>query len=319
MEFFDIKSINALEPGNKIDGFFLIKTIEVKTASNNKNYMDITLSDKTGDINAKLWDMGPYQEAAYEVGSIVKVRALVSSWKNTAQLKIERIREALPEDGVTIDQFVAAAPYEPAHMYGVINGYVDSIASEDIRGIVKCIIERKREKLMYYPAAKSNHHAIRAGLLYHMMTMLSAAEKLMEIYTFLNSDLLYAGVVLHDICKVDEMDSNEIGMVSEYTVEGKLLGHIIQGIKEVESAAAELGVPREISMLLEHMILSHHFEAEYGSPKKPLIPEAEMLHYLDIMDARMYDFKKAVEDTQEGEFSQRVWSLDGRSVYRYNF
>ncbi len=319
MKFFDIKSINALEPGNKIDGFFLIKSIEVKTASNNKSYMDITLSDKTGDINAKLWDMGPYQEATYEMGSIVKVRALVSSWKNTMQLKIERIREAAPEDGVSIDQFVAAAPYEPDHMYEVINGYVDRIVSEDIRGIVKCIVERKRERLMYYPAAKSNHHAIRAGLLYHMMTMLSAAEKLMEIYTFLNSDLLYAGVVLHDICKVDEMDSNEIGMVSEYTVEGKLLGHIIQGIKEVESAAAELGVPRETSMILEHMILSHHFEAEYGSPKKPLIPEAEMLHYLDIMDARMYDFKKAVEDTQEGEFSQRVWSLDGRSVYRYNF
>lgn len=319
MNFFDIKSINALEPGNKIDGFFLVKSIEVKTASNNKNYLDIMLSDKTGDINAKLWDMGPYEETSYETGCIVKVRALVSTWKNTAQLKIEKMRQAVEDDGVSIEQFVAAAPYEAEHMYEIISGYVDNISSSDIRGIVRFIMDKKRERLMYYPAAKSNHHAIRSGLLYHIMTMLSAAEKLMEIYTFLNSDLLYAGVVLHDICKVDEMDSNEIGMVSEYTVEGKLLGHIIQGIKEVESAAAELGVPRETSMLLEHMILSHHFEAEYGSPKKPLIPEAEMLHYLDIMDARMYDFKKAVEDTQEGEFSQRVWSLDGRSVYRYNF
>ncbi|KDR93998.1 3'-5' exoribonuclease [Peptoclostridium litorale DSM 5388] len=319
MNFFDVKGINAIEPGNKIDGFFLVKSIEVKTASNNKNYLDIMLSDKTGDINAKLWDMGPYEETSYETGCIVKVRALVSTWKNTAQLKIEKMRQAVEDDGVSIEQFVAAAPYEAEHMYGIISGYVDNISSNDIRGIVKLIMDKKRERLMYYPAAKSNHHAIRSGLLYHIMTMLSAAEKLMEIYTFLNSDLLYAGVVLHDICKVDEMDSNEIGMVSEYTVEGKLLGHIIQGIKEVESAAAEIGAPKETAMLLEHMILSHHFEAEYGSPKKPLIPEAEMLHYLDIMDARMYDFKKAVDDTQEGEFSQRVWSLDGRSVYRYNF
>ena len=112
------------------------------------------------------------------------------------------------------------------------------------------------------------------------------------------------------------MNASDLGIVSEYTVEGQLIGHIVQGIKMIETASIEVKADKEVSMLLQHMVLSHHYEAEYGSPKKPMIPEAEMLHHLDIMDARMYDMNKALTDTEEGKFSERIWSLDNISIYK---
>jgi 3'-5' exoribonuclease len=128
--------------------------------------------------------------------------------------------------------------------------------------------------------------------------------------------LIIAGVSAHDIEKMTEMVANEDGVVSEYSFEGKLLGHLIQGVKRIAALAAELHVPQEKSVLLEHMILSHHYEPEFGSPKKPLFPEAEILHYLDIVDARMDDMETALNGVDKGGFSERVRVLDNRSLYR---
>jgi 3'-5' exoribonuclease len=201
-------------------------------------------------------------------------------------------------------------------MYEEMLKYILKIENEDIRKIVETIIDEKGEKIMHYPAAKKNHHAVRSGLLYHTTTMLRAGEKLSEIYTFINTDLLYGGIILHDMAKVDEMDASELGIVSDYTVEGQLLGHIIEGIKRIELAAEKIGADKEVTMLLQHMILSHHYEAEYGSPKKPMIPEAQLLHYLDILDASLYDMNKALGETKEGEFSSSIYSLDKRRIYK---
>ena len=226
------------------------------------------------------------------------------------------IRLAEERDEVNICDYVAVAPYSPEKMYDDILNYLSKIKNTDIQNIVTNILSDNEEKLMHYPAAKSNHHAIRSGLLYHTTTMLKAGEKLSEIYTFLNTDLLYAGIILHDIGKIYEMNASELGIVCEYTVEGQLIGHIVQGIKMIETASIEVKADKEVTMLLQHMVLSHHYEAEYGSPKKPMIPEAEMLHHLDIMDARMYDMNKALRDTEEGKFSERIWSLDNISIYK---
>ena len=203
-------------------------------------------------------------------------------------------------------------------MYNFIKGFVDNMKNTDIQKIVSTMIEEKKEKIMYYPAAKKNHHAVRSGLLYHVSTMLKAAEKLCEVYTNLNKDLLYAGVILHDLAKIEEMDSSQLGIVSDYTVEGTLLGHIIQGIKNLELVGQRLGVDKEVVMLLQHMILSHHYEPEYGSPVKPMIPEAEVLHYLDIIDARIYDMTKVTKEIDGGSFSERLWSLENRRIYKPN-
>ena len=188
-----------------------------------------------------------------------------------------------------MEDFVQSAPHNSQWMYNEVLKYLEKIDNTDINIIAETILEAKKEKLMYYPAAKSNHHAIRGGLLYHTLTMLKLGEKLLEVYPQLNKDLLFGGIILHDIAKVEEMDANELGIVSDYNLEGKLLGHIIQGIKEINKVGEEVGAQPEIILLLEHMVLSHHYEPEFGSPKKPLIPEAELLHFLDLIDARMYD------------------------------
>lgn len=312
----EYKKINELQNGERIDGFFLVKSVELKISTNNKKYLDFTLADKTGDINAKLWELTEEEENKYSQNTLVKVRGSVSTWQSNLQLKIEKIRETVQSDGVNINDFVPVAPLEPEFMYNEIFNYALNMKNEDIKNIVSAILEEKREKLMHYPAAKKNHHAIKAGLLYHVLTMLRAGEKLCEIYTFINKDLLFGGIILHDLAKLEEMEASNLGIVSEYTVEGQLLGHIIQGIKKLELVAEKVGADKEITMMLQHMILSHHYEPEYGSPVKPMFPEAELLHHLDIIDARMYDMKMVTSETEKGNFSERIYSLDGRKIYK---
>lgn len=164
----------------------------------------------------------------------------------------------------------------------------------------------------------SFHHAERSGLLHHTTTMLRAAQALLPIYPYLNRSLLLCGVIAHDLCKIDELSAGELGIASEYTKEGNLLGHIVQGVAHVREVGAQLGLSQEVLLLVEHMILSHHEIPEYGSPKPPLFPEAQMLHLLDMMDARMFAMHEALLITPKGAFSDRVRALEGRKLYHPN-
>ena len=315
----EYKKIGEFQAGERIEGFFLVKDVALKIANNNKKYLDFTLADNTGDINAKLWDYTGEDDLEYKEGSLIKVRGVVVRWQSALQLKIDILRPVNEKDNLNIEDFVQTAPYTPEKMFGEIVKYIIQIRNRDIKEIVSRALNEKKDKLMHYPAAMKNHHSIRSGLLYHTLTMLKLADKVREIYPFLRRDLLYAGVILHDLEKIDEMDANELGIVKSYTTEGMLLGHIIQGIKMIERIGNEVNADPEIIVLLQHMILTHHYEPEFGSPKRPMIPEAEALHYLDVMDARMYDMQKALENVEKGEFTDKVWSLHNRQLYKYIF
>ena len=312
------KKIGEFNKGDRIENFFLVKNAECKITNNSttNKYLDLMLIDSTGEINAKLWECNENIEASIKDNMLVKVRAVVNEYRGKLQLKVEKIRPSTVEDNINIDEFILVAPYKSEDMFETLLDYIEKIENKDIKRITESIISKLSYKLMHYPAAKSNHHAIKGGLLYHITTMLKAAEKLLGIYNYLNKDLLYSGIILHDIAKIMEMESSELGIVSKYSTEGQLLGHIIQGISLIETAAMEVNADKEIVMLLQHMILTHHYEPEYGSPKKPMIPEAEMLHHLDVLDARMYDMRKATKDLNPGEFSEKVYSLDGVSIYK---
>lgn len=312
----DMKKIKQLRAGDSIQSFFLVKAAEVKVTNTNKNYLDLTLADQTGEINAKLWDHNGEEGPQYPSNTLVKIKGTINEWQNRLQLKIEKIRAVTAEDGLAISDFVPAAPYTPEFMYAEIQGYIAKIKNQDMHNIVEHIVTANKEKLLLYPAAKQNHHAVRSGLMYHIMTMLQMGEKASEVYTGLNRDLLFSGIILHDIAKTAEMNASELGIVSEYTIEGELLGHIIQGIKMIEQTGIAVGADREISLLLQHMILSHHYEPEFGSPKRPMIPEAELLHYLDMIDARMYDMKRILGNVEEGNLSEKVWLLNNRKLYK---
>ena len=311
--------ISDIKTHQELISYFLVKSSAVKVGSNKKAYLDLLLADCTGEISAKKWDIADEELPGLEKikeGTIIKVKAQVTEWNGMKQLRVRRIRQTSAEDHLVMKDYIKAAPEEAADMYDYIYSRAEAFQDQDLRNICIRELTDNKEKLMYYPAAQKNHHAEMAGLLYHVKRMLMMAERACEVYTNLNRELVMTGVILHDMEKINEIQSNELGISTGYSFEGKMLGHLVQGVRTIDRLASELGMPREKAVMLEHMILSHHYEPEFGSPKKPLFPEAEMLHYLDMIDAKMFDMQDALEKTEPGEFSDRVWTLDNRTLYR---
>ncbi|MDD4797111.1 MAG: OB-fold nucleic acid binding domain-containing protein [Eubacteriales bacterium] len=298
-----------------VTGFFLVKTAAVKASSNGKSmYGDYTLADETGEINAKIWDVSDAANCP-QAGAVIKAQGVVNEWQGRLQLRIDRFRPATQDDPVDMAQLVPAAPLEPVVMLRTIEKYVEKIENQEIHALVTHMLGIHQEQLLIWPAAVKNHHSIRAGLLYHTSTMLKLAEGMIKVYPFLRKDLLYAGAVLHDLAKMVELNATNTGIATEYSRDGQLLGHIVQGIVEIDRVGRQLGISQHTMTLLQHMLLAHHYEPEFGSPRRPMFPEAEALHYLDIIDARMYDMTKALEMTPEGGFSERLWTLHNRQLY----
>jgi len=313
------KYIGLLNTDEEIQDFFMVKAIAVKLGSNKKQYLDLLLGDNTGEITAKKWDVADTELPSLneiQVGQVVKVKAQVTEWNGMKQLRVMRIRRSVEQDGIDLGNYIRTAPEKPEDMLAYLLDAVDSMVDNELKTLCLKILCDNEEKLLYYPAAVKNHHAERGGLLYHMKRMLAMADRYCEVYTNLNRDLLLTGVIIHDMEKLNEIISDENGIASGYSYEGQLLGHLIQGVKTIDRLAGELGIGYEKAIMLEHMILSHHYEPEFGSPKKPLFPEAELLHYLDMVDARMYDMEDALFGTKPGEFSEKVWTLDNRRLYK---
>lgn len=310
------RKLSEYKVGETFMAFFLIRKAESRTTAAGSRYLDMVFGDSSGEISARLWDSKEEDEQQFAIDTLVKVKGSVVEWQGKKQIKIEKMRVAREQDGINIGDFVPVAPYEPKDMYKELHEYTTKIEHDGIRELVQFIICESGERILAFPAAMQNHHSVRGGLLYHTLTMLKAGEKLLEVYEFLNKDLLFAGIILHDIAKMDEIKANALGIASDYTMEGQLLGHIIQGIKRINNAARNTKLDPRIATLLEHMILAHHYEPEFGSPKRPMIPEAEILHYLDIIDARMFDMQKALGQIEEGEFTEKVWTLNSRKLYK---
>ena len=297
--------------GQMFDGFLLTRTAVQRTSSNGSKFLDMTLCDISGEVNAKMWDSTP----APNVADVLRVRGMMTEYNGKPQLRVDKMRVATEADDFDMSVLAPCAPYPANEMMGVILERVNRIEDEQLRELVLARLQECGDKLSYYPAASKLHHAERSGLLHHTSTMLKMAGHVCEVYPSLDSDLLAAGVVLHDLCKISEMASDEIGMVSDYTAEGMLIGHLVQGVAELARLGRELGVKKETLLLLEHMILSHHDLPEYGSPKPPMFPEAEVLHVLDLMDARIFEMNRALSTIQPGCFTERIWSLD-RKLYK---
>lgn len=311
--------INQLETGMEFQDFFMVKSIALKVGANKKQYLDLTVGDSGGEISAKKWDVSDGELPSLneiQTGDIIKVKAAVTEWNGMRQLRVFRIRKAVEQDGQEMWDFIKAAPEKPEDMYAYIQKAVEKMTDGDLKALSLRMLKENQKELMYYPAASKNHHAQYGGLLYHMKRMIDMGERACLVYQNLKRDWVVCGVIIHDMEKIREIDSNELGVSSGYSFEGQMLGHLVQGIKSVERLASELDIPREKTILLEHMILTHHYEPEYGSPKKPLFPEAELLHYLDMVDAKMFDMEAALASTRPGEFSDRIWTLDNRRLYK---
>ncbi|MBQ9196387.1 MAG: CMP-binding protein [Clostridia bacterium] len=305
-------AVATFEKDMKFEGFLLARSSEQRASSNGSKYLDMTLCDRTGEINAKMWDGTVTPPKA---GGVVKVRAQVTEYNGRLQLRVNKVREA-EEGEYDLSFLVPCAPYPAEQMMREITDTVAAMKNETLKKTVEEMLRMAGDRLMYYPAAQRLHHAERSGLLHHTSTMLKTAKAVMQVYPWLDADLLCAGVIVHDLSKIREMKSDESGNVNDYTVEGLLLGHLVRGVTQVREAARRMEIPEddEYVLLLEHMVISHHGEAEYGSPRPPMFPEAEMLHWIDLVDARMNEMNGIVRRTPAGAFSEKIWSLD-RRVY----
>ena len=312
MDFKDIGN-NGL-----VEGFAVIKQCDKKMAKNGNSYLDLVLSDKEGEIFAKLWDYNEVSHGKYETDMFVKVRGSISQYNGHDQLRIERIRPVVDSDGVDVSDYVKSADYTGEEMLNHLVSLVNLFNDEDLKKIVLYLLEENKEKILYFPAAFRLHHAIRCGLLMHTASIVKLCEAICKVYPFVNRELLISGAILHDIAKTLEFDVKETGIASGYTVEGNLLGHLVMGAMMVKEAGKKLGIDSEKSMLLQHMILSHHGEPEFGAAVRPLFLEAELLSQLDLMDARVYEIMDAVSGIEKGEFTNRLWALEDRKFYKYN-
>ena len=302
-------NVCELVKDQRFEGFLLVRSSDQRTGGNGAKYLDMNLADRTGEVNAKVWDGNV---APPPPGSVVKVRGGTLEYNGRLQLRVERIRAMAPTDDVDLSALTPCAPEPPEEMLAQIEAVIAQFQSEPIRKITQELLRRFDRKLRYYPAAQRIHHAERSGLLHHTTGMLKTAKVILDVYPWLNSDLLYAGVILHDLCKTEEMDSDEMGVVRDYSKEGLLLGHLVLGVTRIQEAANDLGISGEPVVLLQHMMLSHHGEAEFGSPRKPMFPEAEVLHWIDLLDARMNEMQTAISKLKPGVFSEKIWSLDRR-------
>lgn len=298
---------------DRFEGYLIVRSAEQRAAASGKNYLDMTLADRSGSINAKMWD-GTVQPPV--AGSIVKVRATGNEFNGRMQLRVEKIRAVEKRDEVDMSALIPCAPEDPREMLAQVVRAADHIADNDLRRIACELLDRAGDRLLTFPAAKQMHHAERGGLLHHMTTMLRAASALMSVYPQLNPSLLTAGVIVHDLAKLDEMDADALGLVSDYSVDGKLLGHIVRGVVNIQLAAEKTGASPAKALLLQHMVLSHHGIADYGSPMPPKFPEAEVLHMIDTLDARLFEMNEALSRAMPGGFSEKVWGLENRQLYR---
>ena len=300
-----------------VEGFCLIKSLEKKTTAKGLTYLDMILSDSSGEIVAKFWDYKENMHSHFQANMLVKVRGRMNEYNGDVQFRVERIRECTDADGVRIEDFVPSANYTGDEMLRDIYAIIESFDDSEIKNLVKAVLAKYEEKLLYWPAAFKLHHAMRGGLLYHTLSIIKMAECACKIYTSLDRSLLLGGAILHDIAKIDEFEVSTTGMATGYSIEGTLVGHLVKGAMIVRETAKEIGTKEDTAVLLEHMLISHHGIPEYGAAVRPLFVEAEVLSQLDTLDATIFEFNDALANVKAGEFSSRQWALDNRKLYNH--
>ena len=310
------QTVNMFNEGDKINTAMLITGMTKGVTTSGAPYISLTLQDQTGTIEAKVWDAKEDQIAAIVLGKVVNITGEVLKYRNALQLRVFSV-SSLNEGDFDPSDFVSGSDLSLEYMQQRIHGCVSSMEDEVIQKVCTSVVDYFGEKIYTYPAAARNHHDFVGGLATHMIGMMDIAESLCNLYPLLNRDLLLSGVLLHDLGKIIELSGP---ILTEYTLEGKLVGHISIMQSLVAEVAKKLEVENsEQVVLMRHLILSHHGEYEFGSPILPMIMEAEILNFVDNIDARMNMFAKALDPVDPGQFTQRVFSLENRAFYKPAF
>lgn len=310
-------NLQDVQVGDKIDGFYLLQTGVAKVTAAGKPFFTLTLADATGTLDGQVWDYtGPITPK--DAGAVVKIRGTVSEYRGAKQINVERIRLAVEGDPYQVETLVPVAPLDANRAWKGILQLVDSLEDDDYAAVCREMLRQYGEQFRRIPAAKSVHHGFLNGLLMHTWFMLQMADSMAGLYAeVIDRSLLLSGTLLHDFAKCREFTLSPLGLVTDYSVAGNLLGHLVMGAQWVAQAAQKTGIPEEKSVLLQHMILSHHGEPEFGAAVRPQCAESELLSFLDMIDSRMEIYRETLPEVPEGEFSKRIFALD-RKIYHHH-
>lgn len=309
--------LEEIDNNGTLQGFVLVKSCEKKNAKNGSVYLDLVITDGESEVVAKKWDFKESSEELPSVGSLIRVRGNLSIYNNQPQFKIDRYRLSNAADNVNISDFVPSAPFDGEDMFDAIVEITNSFEDISLKNLTLAILEKYKAAIIELPAAFKLHHAVRSGLLMHTLTLCRLAQAVCCIYPSLDRDLLLCGAILHDIAKSEEFSLAPTGLVEGYTARGTLVGHLVGGALIVSQIGKELGIDEDTLTLVEHMLISHHGNPEYGAAVRPLFLEAEVLSAIDTLDADIFEIENAVKDVEKGGFTNRMWALDDRKFYSH--
>lgn len=311
-----MKYLMEYQEGERVITFCLVKNKETGVASNQSEYLNLELGDRSGTMMAKLWDVSAEVKDGIQVKDVVKIDAVVQVYRGKKQLVIQRIRPAQASDEVDMESLIPVSPVPLDELWMKLEQTVEAMQSKPLQAILREALADPEiaERLRHYPAGVRMHHNYYHGLLEHIVSLLRAAENLLPLYPQVDREVLYATCILHDIGKLYELSDP---IAPDYTTPGQLIGHLVMGVEIVSGICRKLGIPLgdpEV-LHLKHCILSHHGDVEngWGSAVSGKTPTAVFFHYLDQIDSKMNALQQALDDAEEeewvyaGALRRKVW------------
>lgn len=311
----EVKQLRDYQVDERMDIFVLLKEVDPRVTQQGKRYLAVSVADRSMEIRGMKWDATQEEADTLQAGMVIFMTAVRQVYQDKPQLKILAMRPTRVGEPQDPSDFMNAAPMKASEMEEEVSALIFQITNATWQRIVRHLLSKYHDEFYKYPAAKSNHHAFAGGLGFHSLSIARLAQAIVKQYPGVNASLLYAGALLHDLGKVIELTGP---IATQYTTAGNLIGHIVLIDEQIVLAVNELHLDlySEDMLVLRHTVLAHHGLMEYGSPVRPLIKEANILHQLDELDANMQSFDNALAETEPGEFSQRQWALDNRNVYK---
>ena len=308
------KKVKDFVEGDHLNVDLLISNLVKGVTNNGAPYLTLTLQDATKAIDAKFWDVKSEIEKELQVGKVYNFDIEINLYRNSLQAKVIKVFP-ISQNEINMEDFIFNSPIAKDELRENISKAVNQIRNEKIAKIVNALLNHYDNALYEYPAASKIHHNYIGGLATHTCGMIKVGNAIADIYPSINSDYLLAGIIIHDLGKIEEFTSP---IVTEYSLEGKLLGHISILDARILEIGKELKLEdSEELLILRHMVLSHHGKQEFGSPVLPETLEAEILTHIDNIDAKINIIEKAFEDIKEGEFTGKIFAMDNRVFYKH--
>ncbi len=289
-----------LQPNQTVTTFLLVQSKEIRFKRSGEPYLSLRLSDRSGRLDAKMWDGVAEVAATFERDDVVKVQGMVQLYRDRLQMTVQRLRPA-QEGEIEISDYLPRTQRNIDEMFQLVRDTAERMENPHLRQMLQAFLndEEIAAKFKTAPAAKTLHHAFVGGLLEHVVSLLNLARLTAGNYDFIDLELLQAGVILHDMGKIEELTYQR---AFGYTNEGQLLGHITIVLRMLDQKCRQLPeLSPKWKMLVEHMILSHHGKYEFGSPKLPMFPEALMLHYIDDLDSKLESMRATLAEDTHGD------------------